>query len=603
MTVKTQDGSRLTQWRSLRVVAAAGVTALLVAACGGDSGCPSAPPFGGEQASGCSDSGNTTPKAADLSITLSAGSLPNDGSSTITATITAVNGNRNALPNIPVTVSVNNNAVATVSGSVTDDVGVVLAQVGIGADSANRSVTVTASSGSLTRTATFQIVGASITATPLPAVIAPGARGQVDFRLVDVNSNPMSGKSIVINGVNAVEVTGTTDSNGNYSYAYTAPTAAGSLDIRATAGGVSYTQTVLVQSGPGTIPPAAIAVQSASIAASPSVVPVNTGSTSNRSQVRALFIGAGNQAVQNVRVRFDLAGDTTRPGDSLTSGTNVVYSDQNGAATTAYVPGSNASATNGVTVRACWSVNDFPAGTCPANVAGVSGSVVTTLTVIAEALSVSISTNAEIEVGPTGLDYVKKYLVQVNDAAGNAKAGVQVSPSIDLLRYFKGAWVVEGDKWVQRVPYDPATLNGQGAGNGSCDNEDLNRNGVLEVYANAAVEDANATGRLEPRKADVNISFVGSSTTNNDGQVVLKITYGQSLASWIQFNILVAASGVAGTEGRTSYQGVLPVLADAVKDADVPPAFRLAPYGILASPVVLTTNPAGQSGQLCTNSN
>ena len=70
MTVKTQDGSRLTQWHSLRVVAAAGVTALLVAACGGDSGCPSAPPFGGEQASGCSDSGNTTPKAADLSITL-----------------------------------------------------------------------------------------------------------------------------------------------------------------------------------------------------------------------------------------------------------------------------------------------------------------------------------------------------------------------------------------------------------------------------------------------------------------------------------------------------------------------------------------------------
>ena len=168
MTVKTQDGSRLTQWHSLRVVAAAGVTALLVAACGGDSGCPSAPPFGGEQASGCSDSGNTTPKAADLSITLSAGSLPNDGSSTITATITAVNGNRNALPNIPVTVSVNNNAVATVSGSVTDDVGVVLAQVGIGADSANRSVTVTASSGSLTRTATSRSSAPASRPRPCP---------------------------------------------------------------------------------------------------------------------------------------------------------------------------------------------------------------------------------------------------------------------------------------------------------------------------------------------------------------------------------------------------------------------------------------------------
>ena len=123
------------------------------------------------------------------------------------------------------------------------------------------------------------------------------------------------------------------------------------------------------------------------------------------------------------------------------------------------------------------------------------------------------------------------------------------------------------------------------------------------MYSNGAIEDANATGVLEPRKADVNISFVGSSTTNSDGQVVLKITYGQSLASWLQFNILVAASGVAGTEGRTSFQGVLPVLADAISDPDVEPAFRLGPYGLQASPVVPTTNLAGQTGLLCTNPN
>ena len=132
----------------------------------------------------------------------------------------------------------------------------VTADVGIGADRANRTMTVTASSGSLTRTATFQVVGATLTATPLPAVIAPGAAGKVDFRLVDVNSNPMSGQTIVINGVNGVEVSGKTDSNGNYTYTYTAPTTAGSLDIRATAGGASMTQTVLVQSGTGTISPA-----------------------------------------------------------------------------------------------------------------------------------------------------------------------------------------------------------------------------------------------------------------------------------------------------------------------------------------------------------
>jgi hypothetical protein len=583
MTFNKEDGSRLGLWRVLRAAAMAGVAAMLVA-CGGDSDCNSPPAFEGEQVGECTDDGEGAATASDLSISLSATSLSNDGSSTITATVTAVDSNRNALPEIPVTISVNNSAVATVSGQVTDDEGVVSAQVGIGADRANRSITVTAVSGSLSRSATFQVIGAELTATPLPAVIAPGAKGQIDFRLVDVNSNPMSGQSIVINGVNAVETSGTTDSNGNYSYAYTAPAAGGDLDIRATAGGVSVTQTVLVQSGTGTIPPAAITVRSASLAASPSVVSVNTGSTSNRSELRALFLGAGNAPVQNIRVRFDLAGDTNNIGGSLTSGTNVVYSDANGVATTAYVPGSRFSPTDGLTVRACWDYDDFAVGACPQ-------SATATLTVISEALSVSISTNSKIEEGPTGLDYIKKYLVQVNDSSGNAKGGVQISPSIDLLRYFKGEWVLNSDdEWVQVV-------------RASCENEDLNRNGVLEVYSNGAVEDANATGRLEPRKADVNISFVGSSTTNSDGQVVLKITYGQSLASWLEFNILVAASGVAGTEGRTSFQGVLPVLADAVSDADVEPAFRLAPYGIQASPVVSTTNPQGQSGLLCTNPN
>jgi hypothetical protein len=67
--------------------------------------------------------------------------------------------------------------------------------------------------------------------------------------------------------------------------------------------------------------------------------------------------------------------------------------------------------------------------------------------------------------------------------------------------------------------------------------------------------------------------------------------------------MLVAASGVAGTEHRAAYQGVLPVLADAVSDPDVEPAFRVSPYGVEASPTVLTTNPAGQSGMLCTNPN
>jgi hypothetical protein len=577
MTLTTNRGTSRWLKSALRGALLAGVAALLVA-CGGDSDCTSPPAFEGEPVGECDDGGGSnTPTASNLTLVLSANSLPNNGTDAITATATATGAGGVTLASIPVSFSVNNNALATVSGPSTDDEGVVTAQIGIGADRANRTISVTARSGSLSRTETFQVVGATLSATPLPAVIAPGAAGKVDFRLVDSNSNPMSGQTIVVNGVSGVEVSGSTDVNGSYSYNYTAPSNGGSVDVRGTAGGATTTQTVLVQSGTGTIPPATIAVQSASLAASPSVVAVNTGTTSNRSELRALFVGAGNAPVQNVRVRFDLAGDANNIGGSLTSGTNVVYSDANGIATTAYVPGSRFSPTDGLTVRACWSANDFPAGTCP-------NAATATLTVVSEALSVSIFTDALIEVSDQS--YVKTYTVQVVDSSGSAKGGVEISKSVDIVQYFKGQWEVQGDKWVkvQRA---------------SCDNEDLNRNGVLEVYSNGAVEDANATGVVEPRKADIAISFVGSSSTDNSGQVKLQIRYGQNVASWLEFNILVAASGVAGTEGRTNYQGVLPVLAAAVSDPDVEPAFRLGPYGTLAVPVVPTTNPAGQTGLLC----
>ena len=160
----------------------------------------------------------------------------------------------------------------------------------------------------------------------------------------------------------------------------------GSLDIRATAGGVTTTQTVLVpvrhghrfRRRPWPVP-------SASLAASPSVVAVNTGRPATAPSCAPCSSAPATRRCKNVRVRFDLAGDANNIGGSLTSGTNVVYSDANGVATTAYVPGSRFSPTDGLTVRACWSANDFPAGTCP-------NAATATLTVVSEALSVSIVT-------------------------------------------------------------------------------------------------------------------------------------------------------------------------------------------------------------------
>ncbi len=573
--------------------------AALAVGCGGGGGSAGTSVFDGPATPGVTPA----PVAADLSLALSSTSLPNNGSDRVTVTATAVDANRNALAGIPVTISVDNGAVAAVSANRTDASGIVTATVGVGADRTNRVITVNAVSGSLGKSATFQITGSKFeNPTVLPAVIAPGAPGKVDFRIVDINGNPLVGLPIVVTGVGAVETSGMTGSNGDFSYVYTAPSTSGDVTIRASAGGVSSPPAVVQVQAVSTIPAANVTVRSASVSANPNAVPVNAEGTGNLVVVRALFLGDNNAPVKNIRVRFDRDGDANSIPGSFTSDFNLLYSDANGVATSTYIPGSRSSPTNGVTIRACWGYTDFAAGTCP-------NAARTTLTVISEPLSVSIGTNNLIEIGASGLDYIKRYVVQVNDSSGLAKADVQISPSVDLPRYFKGEWVrtfaTVGPAWskVERA---------------QCDNEDLNRNGISEVYANGWAEDANGSfnltpGRpaLDPRKADVAISFEGSSRTNARGQVVIAITYPQNVASWVEFNILVSASGVSGTEGRANFKGVLPVLAAAIADTNIAPAFQFSPYGLLASPVTIrnldgssfVAGSGAASVSICTNPN
>lgn len=569
--------------RSIRFLIPAVVA--LLAACGGGGGDSGSPPFGG---------GDGTVQAADLALTLSAPILNNSGSEVIVATVTAVDKNRNTVAGIPVQLSVDKSATVLTSGSSTEANGTVTGQIGIGADSSNRSITVRAQSGSLVRTATLQVIGTRLTGTPLPAVLSPSAAGKIQFKLVNANAIPMAGVDITVTGADGTQTDAKTGLNGEYEYTYIAPSAGATINIRASAAGVEVTQSVLVQAGPGAIPnvPAG-SVRSASVRANPSVVTVNTDSTSNRAEIRALFLGDANAPIKNIRVRFDLAGDLSSIGGTFSTNPDLVYSDANGVATSSYIPGTRFSPTDKVTVRACWDYADFADGTCP------NPTTTTTLTVISDALSVAIGTNQFIEDGSSGLTYVKRYVVQVNDSSGLAKQGVLVSPLLDLTYYRKGEWIAGAKKWEK---FEQPVL---------CPNEDLNRNGVSEVYSNGGVEDANDSynkpvGRpaLDPPKAVATVSFEGAASTNAVGQVVIRLEYPKSYGGWVDFNLIVAAAGVAGTEGRANYTGLLPVAAADVTSVDVEPAFRLSPFGLESSGFIAVTVP-GESVPtlLCTNKN
>lgn len=523
----------------------------------------------------------TTPKAADITLLLDKLSIGNSGSEVVTATVTAVNAQRNTIAGIPIDVKVDNNATVQVASSQTDANGQITAQIRIGADKSNRQITVTVTSETLVRTATFLVTGTNILATPSPASPDAGTTGnRIDYRVVDVNQTALVKVPITVTAPGVATVVGETDANGAYSYVYQAPVTPGALDITASAAGKTVIQTVIVKGGASTTPAAVGPVVSAALTASPAVVRVNTATDkSNRIELRALFLAASNAPVKNVRARFDLNGDANSIGGTIGAGSSLVYSDANGAAVTSYTPGERSSPTGGVTVRVCWDYNDFAVGSCP-------NQRLTTLTVVSDPLSISIGTDNLVSEGATKLTYIKRYVVLVVDAAGNPKSDVQLSASIDMSYYMKGYYKYDAalKRWKQGAQVETGTtatdLSDALFGENKmafCPNEDVNRNGSID-----GAEDINGNGQLDPRKSDVSIALSGSTKTDTSGTAVLQIEYPKSIASWVTFRLTVAAAGVLSPPAYYPAPGldaVLPPEAGALTTESPPPAFALSPYG------------------------
>ena len=539
----------------------------LLAACGGGGG-----------SAGTTNSSSGTTAVSDLILTVSAATLANTGTASVLVTATALDASRNTLASVPVTLSADGGAVlSAVTGKTTGTDGTVSASLGIGGSQANRVLTVTAVSSGITKTATVQVTGAKITATSSAPVIAPSGQGSVRYKVVDGAGNPMANQTVDVSATSftPAQATGTTDASGVFVFAFAAPSTVGNYTVVTNVAGTSDVQAINVQ--PGTLVPSVTAsIIAASVSANPSVVAVNlAGSTSSQSEIRALFLGANNKPIQNVRARFDLDGDANSIGGTFSTGNTILYSDSNGVVTTAYSPGTRSSPTDGVTVRVCYGVSDSDPNLSP-QTCTVSQKV--TLTVVAEPLGVTIGTDATIIVDRNdGLVYVKKFVVSVSDAAGVAKADVNLVASVDLTNYRKGRYDVATDRngvtaWFK---IKSANIIGDTA---ICSNEDANRNGVLEDG-----EDLNGDGQLWPRKPDVTIRLLTPKTAA-DGTAQLEITYAKDHGSWVDALITVAASGVAGSEGRATYfVSPIPVDAPSLAKIDSPPAFRFSPYGVSSS--------------------
>jgi hypothetical protein len=301
-----------------------------------------------------------------------------------------------------------------------------------------------------------------------------------------------------------------------------------------------------------TLPVSFVATNAASIVlqANPGAIPPNAAnSTSNRVTLLATVRDAAGNAVSGRIVNFtavvDRSNGTITPGSATT--------DSAGNAQVQFIPGSLATANNGVVISA--------------TVAGTAISSQSTVTVNAEALFISIATSNVISnLNPQ--TYEKEFSVYVTDANGAPAANRVVNLEVFPLYYLTGTYrekvldsageVIPG--WTRQAT-------------GACINEDLDRDGILDPG-----EDESGNGRLEPGLPVV--VTPASVTTSSNGFATFKLQYGENYAGWVQTEI-TARTSVGGTESvkRQEYF-LIPSLED--MSAPSTPANQTSPFGAAA---------------------
>lgn len=290
--------------------------------------------------------------------------------------------------------------------------------------------------------------------------------------------------------------------------------------------------------------------------------------------------------VKNKFISFQILADTT--GGSVSPA--QVKTDSLGRATSIYTAGDQASAVNGVQLRA--TVLDTPAVTDTVN-----------LTVSGQALAISLGTGNELfEIGTA--TFAKEWVVFVTDADGNAVTNKQVQVSLRSVNYRKGNLFVPdpgGDSWQYEslaiCADEDANLNG------ILDVEDLNNNGILDpgedTNNNGLLEDEdfNNSGLIEagnialvaavPASAPAGSPCTSAGSqgqaanvvTDSQGKARVCVFYPQSYNLWVDARIQAKAS-VQGTEFSKSQTFLLQALAQDINNVNADPPGVVSPFGL-----------------------
>lgn len=522
---------------------------------------------GGDPAPGPAPTNPTTvvPLAA-LEVTVAKPTLDAKADQATTVTVTAVDANRRALSDVPVSLSASSGILSGQSDK-TDAQGRVTATFGLGADRGNRDVTITAKSGTVIGAAGIAVSGATLTLTASPPTAADATTSvDISASVTDAAKVPLGGVvvSFVTNGGTLSSAVATTSASGIAKVTLTGVSA----NTHVVATGANATGQADVQAGSAALPdpvPTGVAIKDLTVQANPSVIGPNSGtSETNFSQIDVRVTGDLGTAVGipvgNAHVRLRIASSPPFGKLSIDTTASPVLTNLGGLVSARFIAGAATTGTDQIVV--CASVDNvatLPNGgvaPCNANEKAVN------LTISQQPLFVRISTNNEIAKVNNNLDYEKLFSIYVTDAAGKGVAGVPVSVRLLPLNYYKGQMgFTTGVGWA---PVPPVT---------QCANEDLNFNGVLD----SGDADLNKDGILWPGQSAA-FTLDNNGVTDSSGFVVLRIRHGQRFYFWAEYQI-EARAATAGSERLTTFNYRLSA-AKADVDSESTPGFAISPFGI-----------------------
>jgi hypothetical protein len=192
------------------------------------------------------------------------------------------------------------------------------------------------------------------------------------------------------------------------------------------------------------------------------------------------------------------------------------------------------------------------------------------LTVAQQALFVTLGTGNLI-LTLSDIQFALPYSVLVTDANGNPVANATVELIVLPTRYRKGIYVQNGPPctaWVQMA-------------SSTCESEDVNHNGVLDI--SPFNEDTNNNNALDPENA---ASVPGRVVTDASGFAFFNVVYAREFNSWLEVDLRARAT-VTGSEGLSHAVFFLPGLASDFANCSVAPPGVVSPYGMAAT----CTNP------------